>query len=100
MTQRFIGGQLAVLRRKQGLTQAVLAQNAGVSKRTIERMESGYSIQTITLLKVLDVLDLSLNLVSSPDRMVENQPKPNLSHKPNKATSDASRKSRTWGALD
>lgn len=36
-----LGGRLAGLRIEQNLTQAALAEQAGVSKRTIERLESG-----------------------------------------------------------
>ncbi len=36
-----IGGRLAAARVERNLTQAALAEQAGVGKRTIERMESG-----------------------------------------------------------
>ncbi len=36
-----LGGRLAGARIEQNLTQAVLAEQAGVSKRTVERLESG-----------------------------------------------------------
>lgn len=36
-----LGGRLAGLRIEHNLTQAALAEQAGVSKRTIERLESG-----------------------------------------------------------
>lgn len=36
-----LGGRLASARLAQNLTQAMLAQEAGVSKRTVERLESG-----------------------------------------------------------
>ena len=36
-----LGGRLAELRIEHNLTQAALAEQAGVSKRTIERLESG-----------------------------------------------------------
>ncbi len=36
-----LGGRLAGARIEQNLTQAVLAEEAGVSKRTVERLESG-----------------------------------------------------------
>jgi len=36
-----LGGRLAAVRIEQNLTQAALAERAGVSKRTVERMESG-----------------------------------------------------------
>ncbi len=40
------------------LTQALLARQAGVSKRTVERLEAGNSIQLAHWLRVLRVLDL------------------------------------------
>lgn len=36
-----LGSRLAQVRLKQNLTQADLAQEAGISKRTVERLESG-----------------------------------------------------------
>jgi putative transcriptional regulator len=38
---RELGGRLAAARLARNLTQAALAQEAGVSKRTVERLESG-----------------------------------------------------------
>ncbi len=38
---RELGGRLASARIEHGLTQAALAEQAGVSKRTVERLESG-----------------------------------------------------------
>jgi DNA-binding XRE family transcriptional regulator len=38
-----LGGRLAGLRIEHNLTQAALAEQAGVSKRTIERLESGWN---------------------------------------------------------
>jgi transcriptional regulator with XRE-family HTH domain len=40
------------------LTQAKLADQAGVSKRTVERMEAGAAAQTLSLIRILRVLDL------------------------------------------
>lgn len=40
------------------LTQAKLAEQAGVSKRTVERMEAGAGAQTLSLIRILRVLDL------------------------------------------
>jgi len=36
-----LGGRLASVRLGRNLTQAALAEEAGVSKRTVERLESG-----------------------------------------------------------
>lgn len=40
------------------LTQAATAEQAGVSKRTVERLEAGASVQLSSLIRVLRVLDL------------------------------------------
>lgn len=44
------------------LTQGELAANAGVSQRTIERLEAGSSVQLDTLVRILRALRLSANL--------------------------------------
>lgn len=53
-----LGGRLSQRRLELGLSQAELAEEAGVSKRTVERMESGATTQTGTLVRVLRALDL------------------------------------------
>lgn len=53
-----IGRRLARRRLDFQLTQADLAQEAGVSKRTVERMETGYATQTLSLVRIMRVLDL------------------------------------------
>jgi transcriptional regulator with XRE-family HTH domain len=53
-----IGRRLARRRLDFQLTQAALAEEAGVSKRTIERIEAGYAAQTLSLVRILRVLDL------------------------------------------
>ena len=39
------------------LTQAAVAEQAGIAKRTLERMEAGHSSQLTSLVRVLRVLD-------------------------------------------
>lgn len=51
-----LGGRLARLRLDSGLTQAQLAEQAGLSKRTLERLEAGQSSQLLSLIRVLRVL--------------------------------------------
>lgn len=53
-----IGRRLARRRLDFQLTQAALAQEAGVSKRTVERIEAGYATQTLSLIRIMRVLDL------------------------------------------
>ena len=49
---------MAQLRFDLNLTQAELAQKAGVGKRTLERMEAGETTQTRTLFRIFRELDL------------------------------------------
>jgi transcriptional regulator with XRE-family HTH domain len=44
------------------MTQAQLAEEAGISKRTVERIEAGHSTDFLMLLRVLRVLRLSESL--------------------------------------
>jgi transcriptional regulator with XRE-family HTH domain len=53
-----LGRRLGQRRIALGLTQAKLALEAGVSKRTIERIEAGAVTQTLNLIRILRVLDL------------------------------------------
>jgi len=53
-----LGERLARRRLDLQLTQAAAAEQAGVSKRTVERMEAGASVQLSSLIRVLRVLDL------------------------------------------
>lgn len=56
---RELGGRLATARVQRNLTQAALAHEAGVSKRTVERLESGaVAVQLSGLLRVCRALGL------------------------------------------
>lgn len=56
---RELGSRLAAARLARNLTQAALAQEAGVSKRTVERLESGEVASRLSgLLRVCRVLGL------------------------------------------
>ena len=57
-----LGRRIARCRLNQNRTQAALAAEAGVSKPTIHRMESGESTQLTNLLRVLRALKLAGNL--------------------------------------
>ena len=68
-----LGKRLSRRRIDMQLTQAELAHEAGVSKRTVERIEAGYSSQTANLIRICRVLDL----VSGLDRWIpETGPSP------------------------
>jgi len=56
---RELGGRLAAVRLARNLTQAALAEEAGVSKRTVERLESGEVAARLSgLVRVCRVLGL------------------------------------------
>lgn len=52
------GERLARRRIDRRLTQAELAEQAGVSKRTVERAEAGASTQMVSVIRIFRVLDL------------------------------------------
>ena len=65
-----LGGRLARVRLDRNLTQAELAEQAGISKRTVERLESG-SVAThlpgfIRVCRVLDMVERFDLLVPEP----------------------------------
>jgi len=57
-------------RLERNLSQAVLAREAGVSQRTIVRLESGQSTQLANLVRVLRVLGLLDGVWSALDALV------------------------------
>ena len=59
-----IGNRIAQYRLNQDKTQAALAQEAGVSNRTMTRVENGNSIQASSLIRILRALKLLENLDS------------------------------------
>lgn len=59
-----LGARIARRRLDMQLTQAALAEQAGIAKRTLERMEAGESSQLSTLVRVLRVLDAASALDS------------------------------------
>jgi transcriptional regulator with XRE-family HTH domain len=68
-----IGNRIARYRIDQQVTQADLAEQAGVSKRTVERVEAGASVQFSTIIRILRGLDVLQGL----DRMIsEPTPRP------------------------
>jgi len=53
-----IGERMAQHRIRLQLTQADLAEQAGVAKRTVERIEAGASAQMASMIRIFRVLDL------------------------------------------
>ena len=51
-----IGERIARRRLDLQLTQAAVAEQAGVAKRTLERLEAGHSMQMSNLIRILRVL--------------------------------------------
>ena len=97
-----LGKQLSHRRIELGITQAQAADQAGVGKRTIERIEAGYDTQLTTLIRLLRVLGLADHLdqlipeaAPSPMEILKHQKKPRK-----RATSKRKTKSRKpwkWG---
>jgi transcriptional regulator with XRE-family HTH domain len=52
-----LGKRLAALRLSRQITQAQLAHEAGISKRTVERIEDGESTQLVNVIRYLRALD-------------------------------------------
>ena len=65
-----IGERLERRRIDAGLTQAQLAEEAGMSKRTVERIEAGHSTDFVMLLRALRVL----KLLAALDQLVPDLP--------------------------
>ena len=57
-----IGHRIARYRLNRDKTQAALAQEAGVSHRTMARVEHGHSVQASSLIRILRALELVENL--------------------------------------
>jgi len=88
-----IGERLARRRLDLQLTQAEMAEQAGVAKRTVERIEAGASAQMSSIIRILRVLDLLPGL----DRMIpEVGPRPmDLLKRKSKVRQRASRRRRS-----
>ena len=97
-----LGKRMAHRRVEAGFTQAELARESGVSKRTVERLEAGNSVQLANLVRVLRRLSLLGSLDSllppakpGPMELLE-RGKPRQRVKPD-ATTRSARKTWTWG---
>lgn len=68
-----LGARITHHRLERELTQAAVAEQAGIGKRTLERLEAGQSSQLITLIRVLRVLEL----ITALDELIpETGPRP------------------------
>lgn len=68
-----MGTRLSGVRLSRNWTQEDLADNAGVGKSTVERIEKGVSSQTVNLVKIFRTLDLLPSLL---DILPKNSPTP------------------------
>lgn len=53
-----LGARIARLRLERNISQAELGDEAGVGRRTVQRLEAGHSVQSVSLIRVLRVLGL------------------------------------------
>jgi len=98
-----IGDRLAKYRLHRNLTQGELAREAGVSKRTVVRIEGGEPTQLTNLIRVIRTLDLLKNLdafipppASSPLEQLRIQGKQRKRASPKPRTSKG-KDEWTWG---
>jgi transcriptional regulator with XRE-family HTH domain len=54
-----LGARLSRQRLEAGLTQAALARQAGLAKRTLERIEAGHGAEMVSLIRLLRALQLA-----------------------------------------
>lgn len=70
MLNQKIGTFISVLRKEQGLTQEQLAEQLGISNRSVSRWENGRTLPDLSLLQALSaVLDVSLAELLSGQRL-------------------------------
>jgi len=65
-----LGERVTRYRIEAGLTQAELAERAGIGKRTLERVEAGRGAELVTLIRVLR----SLNAIEGFERLLPELP--------------------------
>ena len=95
-----LGSRVEQLRIRRNLTQAQLAKEAGIGKRTLERLENGDTVQLTTfiaVLRVLDLLDAFVDLIpdqtQSPMQQLLEEKTVRYRASPNKATN---KETWTW----
>lgn len=67
---RILGERVERQRIEAGLTQAELAERAGIGKRTLERVEAGHGAELVTLIRILR----SLNALEGFERLLPELP--------------------------
>ena len=93
-----LGERLLQYRLNRNMTQTALAKEAGVSSRTINRVEHGQSTQLSNLIRLLRSLDLSQNLDALiPDPVISPIQQMKLRGTTRKRASfSAKKESKTW----
>lgn len=98
-----MGHRIAQYRLNQDKTQAALAQEAGVSNRTMTRIEHGHSVQASSIIRILRALKLVENLDALiPEPSVSPVQQLKMQGKPRQRASSKSAKSKkqepwSWG---
>jgi transcriptional regulator with XRE-family HTH domain len=106
-TLRELGRRLEAHRLERNLTQVELSELAGVGRSTVQKIESGGGVQTLSLVKILRVLELLGEVDAAiPERIVlpvmeldrARQPRQRARHA-QRATDpdDAPQEPWTWG---
>ena len=103
-TLRELGDRLARIRLDRNLTQAQLADHAGLSKRTVERLESGEVATQLSgfvrVCRALDLLDRLDTLVPepAPSPIVQLKQRGHARRRASRATAPVpASKAWTWG---
>lgn len=67
---QILGERIARYRIEADLTQAELAEQAGIGKRTVERIEAGLGVELVTFIRVLR----TLNILEGVERLLPELP--------------------------
>ncbi|NCB02020.1 MAG: XRE family transcriptional regulator [Spirochaetia bacterium] len=99
-----LGKRITTTRIERNLTQSNLAKQAGISKRTLERMENGESVQLTTFIRILRVLELlhGINILLPPQsvqplEMIKREGKKRLRVVHPRKEKDLTAKTWKWG---
>ena len=99
-----LGARLAAARLARDLTQAELAAEAGVSKRTLERLEKGQAatrlsgfVRVCRALKLLDRLDALIPAAAAASPLVELERQGKRRRRASGSRVQQPRKPWTWG---
>jgi transcriptional regulator with XRE-family HTH domain len=106
-TLRELGRRLEAHRLERNLTQVELSDLAGVGRSTVQKIESGGSVQTISLVKILRALELLAEVDAAiPERIVlpvmeldrAREPRQRARHRqPGTEVDQTSEEPWTWG---